>query len=163
MKVAIILGSKSDTDAVKPAFDILKKYGVDVSARVISAHRSPDEAAHFAKNAQKDGYEVVIAAAGKAAHLAGVIAAFSNLPIIGLPVKSSTLDGLDSLLSTVQMPAGVPVACVAINGAENAGLLALRILSIKYPEIAKKLAEHKENMKAQTVRDDKEITSLLNK
>lgn len=127
----------------------------------MSAHRTPDIAAEFASKAASDGFEVIIAAAGKAAHLAGVLAAHTALPVIGLPVKSSTMDGLDSLLSTVQMPAGIPVACVAINGGENAALLALQILGIKYPEISKKLTEFKREMANKVIADDKEINSLL--
>ena len=119
-KAAVVMGSLSDLDAVRPCIDILKKFGVEVAARVISAHRTPDTAHEFASNAEKDGIEVLICAAGKAAHLGGVMAAFTPLPVIGLPIKSSTMDGLDSLLSMVQMPGGIPVATVAIDGAENA-------------------------------------------
>lgn len=132
-KVAVIMGSKNDFDAVRPAVDILKSFGVETEVRVISAHRTPDLAHDFAKGAKEAGIEVFICAAGKAAHLGGVIAAYTPLPVIGLPIKSSTMDGLDSLLSMVQMPAGIPVACVAINGALNAGLLAVQILAVKYP------------------------------
>ena len=119
-KVAIIMGSKSDFDAVKPARDTLIKFGIETECRIMSAHRTPDIAHDFAKNAIKNGFGVIIAAAGKAAHLAGVLASNTILPVIGIPVKSSTMDGLDSLLSTVQMPTGIPVATVAINGGGNA-------------------------------------------
>ncbi len=153
-KVAVVMGSKSDLEVCLPAVKVLKKFGVDVSVRVISAHRTPETARDFSENATENGFEVIIAAAGKAAHLAGVIAAYTTLPVIGIPVKSSTMDGLDSLLSMVQMPSGVPVACVAINGGENAGLLALQILSLKYPEIMKKLQNHKEAMSAAVAEDD---------
>lgn len=154
MKVALVMGSKSDSEVVLKAVNILKKFGVETVVRILSAHRTPDEAAEFSKSLRKNGFEAVIAAAGKSAHLAGVIAAFTTLPVIALPMMSSTLDGLDSLLSMVQMPTGVPVACVAINGGENAGLLALQILGVKYPEIAKKLEAHKEEMKQNVLKDD---------
>ena len=121
-KVAVIMGSYSDIGVVKPCIDILKDFGIEVDARVISAHRTPDAAHEYAASADANGVEVIICAAGKAAHLGGVIAAYTPLPVIGLPVKSSTMDGLDSLLSMVQMPGGIPVATVAINGGLNAGL-----------------------------------------
>lgn len=119
-KVAVIMGSDSDLPVVGKAIDKLKSFGVPVEAHVMSAHRTPGEAAAFASSAEEQGFGVIIAAAGKAAHLAGVLAAHTVLPVIGIPVKSSTLDGLDSLLSTVQMPSGIPVATVAVDGAENA-------------------------------------------
>ena len=160
-KVAVVMGSKSDLEVCRQTVETLKKFSVETAVRVMSAHRTPDIAAEFASKAASDGFEVIIAAAGKAAHLAGVLAAHTALPVIGLPVKSSTMDGLDSLLSTVQMPAGIPVACVAINGGENAALLALQILGIKYPEISKKLTEFKQEMANKVIADDKEINSLL--
>ena len=123
-KVGILMGSKSDFDVVKPAVSVLKKFGVETEVRVISAHRTPEEAHEFAATAKEKGIEVIICAAGKAAHLGGVIAAFTTLPVIGLPVKTDMMGGLDSLLSIVQMPAGIPVATVGVNGGENAGLLA---------------------------------------
>ena len=129
-KVAVIMGSISDFDVVKKTVDMLEKFGVESDIKVISAHRTPELAAEYATNAQKNGVKVIIAAAGKAAHLGGVLAAFTTLPVIGLPIKSSTMDGMDSLLSMVQMPSGVPVACVAINGAENAALLAVQMLAL---------------------------------
>lgn len=153
-KVAVIMGSKSDFNVVKPAISVLKDFGVEVEARVISAHRTPDEAHAFAKNAAPDGVEVIICAAGKAAHLGGVIAAYTTLPVIGLPVKTDMMGGLDSLLSIVQMPSGIPVACVGVNGGENAGLLALQILGVKYPEIARKLADYKRKMREKINSDD---------
>ncbi|MCG4584774.1 5-(carboxyamino)imidazole ribonucleotide mutase, partial [Anaerosalibacter bizertensis] len=125
-------------------------------------HRTPFEAIEFAKNADKNGIEVIIAAAGKAAHLAGVLAGVSTLPVIGLPIKSSTMDGLDSLLSVVQMPKGVPVATVAINGAENAGILAVQMLSIKYDGLKEKLKEYKEQMAREVSEMDKEVVNKLN-
>lgn len=161
-KVAVIMGSISDLDVVKPAIDTLKSFGVEVEARVISAHRTPDLAHEYAKSAIDNNIEVIICAAGKAAHLGGVIAAFTPLPVIGLPVKSSTMDGLDSLLSMVQMPAGIPVACVAINGGLNAGLLAVQILAVKYPELMKKLQEYKENLAKKINIDDEKLQKELN-
>jgi len=145
-KIALVMGSKSDLESLRDFFKVTKSFGIDCEARVLSAHRTPEEAAAFAKNAQERGIEVICAAAGKAAHLAGAMAANSVLPVIGIPVKSSTLDGLDALLSTVQMPAGIPVATVAIGGAQNAALLAVQILSIKYPELRGKLVAHRAAM-----------------
>ena len=146
MKVAIVMGSKTDYPIVKRAEDVLRDFGVEFETKVISAHRSPKIAAEFAENAEENGIEAIIAAAGKAAHLAGVIAAGTPLPVIGIPVKSSTLDGLDSLLSTVQMPKGVPVATVAIDGAENAALLAVQVLSVKYPALRVAMKDYKKKM-----------------
>ena len=160
-KVGILMGSKSDLDVVKPAVNVLKKFGVETEVRVISAHRTPDEAHEFAANARQNGMEVLICAAGKAAHLGGVIAALTTLPVIGLPVKTDMMGGLDSLLSIVQMPSGIPVATVGVNGGENAGLLALQILGIKYPEIEKQLAEYKQAMKDKINADDKALQDLL--
>lgn len=161
MKVAIIMGSDSDFPVVQGTYDVLREFGVEVDCRVMSAHRTPDRAIKFAKNADKEGYEVIIGAAGKAAHLPGVLAGCSVLPVIGLPIKSSTMDGLDSLLSIVQMPSGVPVATVAINGALNAGLLALQILSIKYPEIKEKLYDYKKSMAEAVEKKDDKLQGLL--
>lgn len=157
MKAAVVMGSKSDLEAVQPAVNLLKKFGVEAEVRVLSAHRTPDEAAEFAKGLRGRGVEVAIAAAGKSAHLAGVVAAFTTLPVIALPLKSSFMDGLDSLLSMVNMPTGVPVACVAVGGGENAGLLALQILGVKYKEIAQKLEAHKKEMRENVLKDDKSI------
>ena len=148
MKVGIVMGSKSDYPVVERAEKILADFGVKFVTRVISAHRTPKAAEQFASGAEADGIEVIIAAAGKAAHLGGVLAAYTPLPVIGLPVKSSTLDGLDSLLSIVQMPKGVPVATVAIDGAENAGILAVQILSVKYPELRQAMKDYKAKMEA---------------
>ena len=145
-KVALVMGSDSDFEKLKPCIKRLKSFGIDVVTRVISAHRTPYEAENFAKNAQADGIEVIIGAAGKAAHLAGVLAAFTTLPVIGIPIKSSTMDGLDSLLSMVQMPKGIPVATVAIDGSDNAAILAAQMLSIKYDELKDKLAAFKKQM-----------------
>jgi 5-(carboxyamino)imidazole ribonucleotide mutase len=151
------MGSKSDYPIVERAEKMLSGFGVDYVTRVISAHRTPTVAEDFASGAESAGIEVVIAAAGKAAHLAGVIAAYTPLPVIGLPIRSSTLDGLDSLLSTVQMPKGVPVATVAIDGAENAALLAIQMLSIKYEELRDAMKTYKENMERDIVRIDAEF------
>ena len=160
-KAAILMGSKSDFDVVKPAVGILKQFGVETEVRVISAHRTPDEAHEFAANARKNGIEVIICAAGKAAHLGGVIAASTTLPVIGLPVKTDMMGGLDSLLSIVQMPSGIPVATVGVNGGENAGLLALQILGVRYPEIAEKLSAYKLAMREKINADDKALQEML--
>ena len=158
-KVGIIMGSKSDYDVVAPAIKVLNDFGVETVVRILSAHRTPDAVHSFAENATKDGIEVIIAAAGKAAHLGGVVAAFTHLPVIGLPVKSSTLDGLDSLLSMVQMPAGIPVACVTINGGLNAGLLAIQILSVKYIDLADKMIDYKKKMAEKVLSDEENFLS----
>ena len=145
-KVAIVMGSDSDFPIVQPAVKKLKDFGVEVEVRVMSAHRTPDMAAAFSKNAKANGFGVIIAAAGKAAHLGGVLAAHTTLPVIGIPVKSSTLDGLDALLATVQMPAGIPVATVAIDGADNAAILAVQMLALSDEKLSKKLDDLKEDM-----------------
>lgn len=157
MKVAIVMGSLSDKEIGEKVTNILEKFGVDYEIRVISAHRTPHIAFDFAEKAEENGIEVIVAIAGKAAHLAGVIAGITTLPVIGVPVKSSTMDGLDSLLSVVQMPKGVPVATVAINGGENGGLLAVQILSLKYPELKTKLKEYKTEMAEEVALMDKTI------
>lgn len=160
MKIAIVMGSDSDYPVVEKGLKILKDFGVEVDTRVISAHRTPFRAIEFAKNAEKNGFELIIAAAGKAAHLPGILAGISVLPIIGLPIKSSTMDGMDSLLSIVQMPKGIPVATVAINGGENAGLLAIQILSVKYPELKEKLKAYREIMGKEVEEKDNKIVKL---
>ncbi len=160
-KVAILMGSKSDLPVVRPAAEVLKKFGAETEVRVISAHRTPDAAHAFAANAEKNGVEVIICAAGKAAHLGGVIAAYTTLPVIGLPVKTDMMGGLDSLLSIVQMPSGIPVATVGVNGGENAGLLALQILALRHPEIAGKLKEHKKQMAEKIAADDAALQEEL--
>ena len=156
-KVAVVMGSKSDFEAVKPALKALKKFGVPFFVRVLSAHRTPDEVHELVNNAEKENVGVFIAAAGKAAHLAGVIAGLSTLPVIGIPMKSSTMDGLDSLLSVVQMPSGVPVATVAIGGSENAGILAAQVLALGDKELAQKLKDYKKEMQAKVLKDDASI------
>ena len=140
------MGSDSDFPIVSPAIKRLKSFGIPVEVRVMSAHRTPDAAAEFSKNAKVEGFGVIIAAAGKAAHLGGVLAAHTTLPVIGIPVKSSTLDGLDALLSTVQMPSGVPVATVAIDGADNAAILAAQMLALSDDSIAAQLEQMKVDM-----------------
>jgi 5-(carboxyamino)imidazole ribonucleotide mutase len=145
-KVAVIMGSDSDLPTMKGCLKLLKEFGVKYDVMVCSAHRTPDKAAEFAKGAEKNGFSVIIAAAGKAAHLPGIIAAYTILPVIGVPVLSTTLDGLDSLLSIVQMPAGIPVATVAIDGAENAALLAVQILSTASEELKAKLRDYKKKL-----------------
>ncbi len=160
-KAAILMGSKSDFAVVKPAVEVLKKFGVETQVRVISAHRTPDEAHAFAAGAEADGVEVIVCAAGKAAHLGGVIAAYTTLPVIGLPVKTDMMGGLDSLLSIVQMPSGIPVATVGVNGGENAGLLALQILALRYPAIGAKLKEYKAQMAAKIAADDAALQNEL--
>ena len=160
-KVGILMGSKSDFEVVKPAVSVLKKFGVETEVRVISAHRTPEEAHEYASTAKDRGIEVLICAAGKAAHLGGVVAAYTTLPVIGLPVKTDMMGGLDSLLSIVQMPAGIPVATVGVNGGENAGLLALQMLGIKYPEISAQLSDYKVAMKNKINADDLALQEML--
>ncbi len=154
MKVAIIMGSDSDFPIVEKGYNILKEFGIDVTVRVISAHRTPDEAIGFAKNAEAEGYELIIGAAGKAAHLPGVLAGCTPLPVIGL-------DGMDALLAIVQMPPGVPVATVAINGADNAALLAVQILSVKYEELREKFKNYKKQMAEKVFEKDKKLNEKL--
>lgn len=161
-KVAIIMGSKSDWASVKPAYDVLKSFGIGAEVRVMSAHRTPALAAEFAASAKDNGFSVIIAAAGKAAHLAGVVAGHTTLPVIGLPVKSSFMDGLDSLLSIVQMPTGIPVATVAVGGADNAGILAVQMLALSDEALSAKLTEYKAAMIEKIVNDDKKLNEELN-
>ncbi len=145
-KVAVIMGSDSDLPVVKKAIDELKAYGVEYEAHVMSAHRSPALASEFAENARENGFGVIICAAGMAAHLAGVIAGHTTLPVIGIPCKSAALDGMDALLATVMMPSGIPVATVAIDGAKNAAILAIQILALSDEVLATKLAKQKQKM-----------------
>ncbi len=163
MKVAVVMGSKSDMSVVGKTLETLGKFEIPFEARVISAHRSPEIAAEFAKTAEEKGFEVIIAAAGKAAHLAGVIAGHTALPVIGLPIKSSMMDGLDSLLSTVQMPDGIPVATVAVNGAANAAILAAQILSLKCESLKKALLDYKFEMQQKVIRADEELQAEASK
>ena len=145
-KVAVIMGSDSDLPVVQGAISKLREFGVEVEAHVMSAHRTPEQAAAFSKNARENGFGVIIAAAGKAAHLAGVLAAHTTLPVIGVPMGTSVMGGMDSLLSIVQMPKGIPVATVAIDGADNAALLAVQILALSCEELSEKLETMKEQM-----------------
>jgi len=149
--VGIIMGSKSDAEHMEPAREVLNQFGVPCEFRVVSAHRTPDHMFRYAEGAAKRGLEVIIAGAGGAAHLPGMTASKTVLPVIGVPVKSKALNGLDSLLSIVQMPSGVPVATVAIDGAANAGLLALRILALKHPGLSEKLAAHQVELREQVL------------
>ncbi|MBC8589823.1 5-(carboxyamino)imidazole ribonucleotide mutase [Wansuia hejianensis] len=159
MKVSIVMGSISDKEIAKKTTDIFDKFGIDYELKVISAHRTPYIAVDFAEKAEENGTEIIIAIAGKAAHLAGVLAGITTLPVIGIPAKSSTMDGLDSLLSVVQMPKGVPVATVAIDGGENAGILSVQILSLKYPELKKKLKSYKLELAEDVKRMNEELNS----
>ncbi len=157
LKVAVILGSDSDLPAMEPCFRTLKRFGIPYEARVISAHRTPAQAEAFASSSQANGFGVIIAAAGKAAHLAGVLAAYTTLPVIGVPMKTSMMGGLDSLLSMVQMPSGIPVACVAVDGGGNAAILAAQMLSLEDPTLVEKLKEHKADMEQAVVEKDKKL------
>ena len=158
-KVAVIMGSDSDLPVVEKAFSVFEEYGVPYVVHVYSAHRTPIEAREFAQKAAQDGYGAIIAAAGKAAHLAGSLAANTVLPVIGIPVKSSTLDGLDALLSTVQMPAGIPVATVAIDGAQNAALLAVQILAVSDEALHDKLLSARLAAAEKVLKKDAEISA----
>jgi 5-(carboxyamino)imidazole ribonucleotide mutase len=157
MKVAIIMGSMSDLAKVEPAITILKKFDVNVNVRCLSAHRSAKELEEFINESNSNGTEVFIGAAGMAAALPGVIASMTVLPVIGLPISGSTLDGMDALLSIVQMPPGIPVATVAINGAKNAAYLALEIMAIKYPTIKEKLLQDRLDMKNAILKNNEEL------
>ncbi len=156
-KVGIVMGSTSDLPTVEKAIGILKDYGVPFEVRVLSAHRCPQEAKEFAETARESGFSVLIAAAGMAAHLAGALAANTTLPVIGIPCRSSGSDGTDALLSTVMMPSGIPVATVAIEGAKNAAILAVEIMSVYEEELAKKLAETREAGRQAVLSADREI------
>ena len=161
-KIGIIMGSDSDLPVVEKAFAVLEEFGVPFEVRVLSAHRTPAEAADFAKNAKANGMAAIIAAAGMAAHLAGAMAANTTLPVIGIPVKSSTLDGLDALLATVQMPSGMPVATVAINGAANAALLGVQILAVEDEELAEKLVAYRKKASDKVLAKNAEIEAKYN-
>lgn len=156
-KVAIVMGSDSDFEKLKGCIKVLKSFQIDVDVNVISAHRTPEQAEAFAKSAEENGIEVILAAAGKAAHLGGVLAAFTTLPVIGIPIKSSTMDGLDSLLSMVQMPKGIPVATVAIDGGDNAGILAAQMLSLKYSYLKDMLRAFKKQMADEVMAKNEKI------
>ena len=161
-KIAVIMGSDSDLPVVEKALDVLKEYEVPFEVHVFSAHRTPIEARDFSVNARENGFGAIIAAAGKAAHLAGAIAANTTLPVIGIPIKSSTLDGLDALLSTVQMPSGIPVATVAIDGAANAALLALQVLAVEDSTLAEKLTMARTKAMQTVLEKDKAVSAKYN-
>lgn len=156
-KVAVIMGSDSDLDTMRPCIQRLQDFGVQTEVRVISAHRTPAAAEAFASAARDEGFGVIIAAAGKAAHLGGVLAAYTTLPVIGVPIKTSMMGGLDSLLSMVQMPKGIPVACVAVDGADNAAILAVQMLALADGELANKLSAFKQEMADQVAAKDEKI------
>lgn len=162
-KVLVVMGSSSDCDKVIKCISILKEFNISYSVRVISAHRSSDIAIDVAKNAQEKGFSVIICAAGMAAHLAGVFAANTCLPVIGLPLSGGAISGLDALLSTVEMPSGIPVATVAIDGAKNAAYLAIEILALNNDGLKEKLVEHKKNMKETIISRDREVQERINK
>lgn len=159
MKVAIFFGSKSDTDTMKGAANALKEFGVEYKAFILSAHRVPEKLEETLEQIEKEGYEVVIAGAGLAAHLPGVIASKTILPVIGIPVNAA-LNGLDALFSIVQMPKGIPVATVGINNSYNAGMLAVQMLSLKYPEIKEKLINYRKEMKENFIKENGEGVEL---
>ena len=146
MKIGVIMGSKSDLPTMNECVNILKDFGVEHEIKIVSAHRTPDLMFDYAKKAKKRGLEVIVAGAGGAAHLPGMVASLTDLPVIGVPIESKTLKGIDSLLSIVQMPGGVPVATVAIGGAKNAALLAVKILALKDERLAEKIVEYRKNM-----------------
>jgi len=160
-KVGIITGSDSDLPIVQKAIDVLKNFGVPYQVHIYSAHRTPLEAAMFAQTAEENGFGVIIAAAGMAAHLAGAIAAQTTLPVIGIPCKSNNLDGIDALLSTVMMPSGIPVATVAIDGGANAALLSCEILALSEPELAQKLKAKRKADSLKVLEKDADIASKL--
>ena len=162
-KIAIVMSSDSDLPVVEKAMATLEKFGVPFEAHVYSAHRTPEEARAFALGAREKGFGAVIAAAGKAAHLAGAMAASTTLPVIGIPIKSSTLDGLDALLSTVQMPGGMPVATVAIDGAENAALLAIQILAVEDAALAEKLNAARAEAAAKVLEKNRQLEEKYRK
>ena len=155
-KVALVMGSDSDLPVVEKAAALLKDYGIPYTMRVMSAHRCPQKVAEFSRNAEKDGFGVIIAAAGMAAHLAGAVAANTTLPVIGIPIKS-TLEGMDALLATVQMPSGIPVATVGINNAKNAAILAAQILALSEPELAQRLKDERVKMTDEVEEKDKKL------
>ena len=160
-KVAVIMGSDSDWSVVKGACAQLSEFGIPYEAHILSAHRTPAAAADFAKNARKNGFGVLICAAGMAAHLAGAFAASSTLPVVGIPMRGGAMDGLDALLATVQMPSGIPVATVAINGARNAAVLAAQILAVSDEELAAKLDGARERMAAQIAEKEARLQAEL--
>lgn len=161
LKAAVVLGSDSDLSAMEPCFQTLRKFQIPFEAHILSAHRTPAQAHDFAQNAKANGFGVIIAAAGKAAHLGGVLAAVTTLPVIGVPMKTSLMGGLDSLLSMVQMPKGIPVACVAVDGGENAAILAAQMLSLADESLSERLACFKESLANQVLEKDKKLQEGL--
>ena len=157
MKAAVIMGSDSDLDTMRPCLKRLTSFGIPFEVHIISAHRTPAAAERFASQARENGFGAIIAAAGKAAHLAGVLAAYTTLPVIGVPIKTSMMGGLDSLLSMVQMPKGIPVACVAVDGADNAAILAAQMLALSDGELEDKLEQFKASMAAEVEQKDRKI------
>ncbi|MBQ4062590.1 MAG: 5-(carboxyamino)imidazole ribonucleotide mutase [Christensenellaceae bacterium] len=160
-KIAVLMGSDSDLKVVRKAFDTLEEFDVPFEAHIYSAHRTPEMVKDFVSSAKKEGFGVIIAAAGKAAHLAGAVAAATTLPVIGIPISSDTLDGMDALLSTVQMPPGIPVATVGIDAAANAALLAVQILALEDAALAEKLADYKKNMQDKVLKKDAALQAEL--
>ena len=156
-KVGIVMGSKSDLPTVEKAISVLKEYGIETEVRVLSAHRCPDEAREFASSARSGGFSCLIAARGMAAHLAGALRENTTLPVIGIPCKSANFDGMDALLSTVQMPSGIPVATVAVDGAQNAALLAVQIMAVTDKELADKLDAQRQRDKEAVLQADREL------
>jgi len=158
MKVAVVMGSKSDLPIMQQAIDVLKEFGIETIVDIVSAHRTPEKLVDFAKNAHKNGINVIIAGAGGAAHLPGMLASMSPLPVIGVPIKSrNSIDGWDSVLSILQMPGGVPVATVALDGAKNAGILAVQILGSQNKELLSKIIDYKENLKLKVIKDAEQV------
>ena len=160
-KVAVVMGSDSDLETMKHCIARLQSFGIPTEVRVISAHRTPAAAERFASQAREDGFGAIIAASGKAAHLAGVIAAYTTLPVIGVPIKTSMMGGLDSLLSMVQMPKGIPVACVAVDGADNAAILAAQMLALSDEDLSGKLSAFKAQMADEVAEKDRHISEKL--
>ena len=157
-QVGIIMGSKSDLPVMQEAIDILKYFKIDCEVKIVSAHRTPDKMFEYAKNAKENGIKVIIAGAGGAAHLPGMVASITTLPVIGVPVKSrNSIDGWDSVLSILQMPNGVPVATVALNGSKNAGILAIQIIGLSNNQIAEKLVKYKSDLKQKVINSEKEL------
>ncbi len=161
-KVGIVMGSDSDLPILTKAMDMLSQLGIEYECHIFSAHRTPLEASEFSRNARKNGIGVIIAAAGMAAHLAGAMAANTTLPVIGIPIKSSVLDGMDALLSTVQMPTGIPVATVAINGGANAAILAAQMLAIEDETLQKKLDDKRKSDALKVLEKDAKLNAELN-
>jgi 5-(carboxyamino)imidazole ribonucleotide mutase len=157
MTVAVVMGSDSDFPTMEPAVDVLRRFGVEVDVRVVSAHRTPEAMIEFGQRAADKGYRVIIAGAGGAAHLPGMLASVTRLPVIGVPVNATALNGIDSLLSIAQMPAGIPVATMAIGGAANAGLMAARILALSDPDLARAVDDHRRALRDRAAAGDARV------